>query len=564
MGANPWKPIADMRSMLRLNAAAVQIPIGAEDRFEGVVDLVQRKAYYFDGAFGEVMRTEEVPADLVDFAEEKRTEMIEHLANVDDEVGEVFLNDEEPSIELLKAAIRRQVIATQFVPVFMGTAFKNKGVQALMDGVVDYLPDPSEITNKAIDNAADEATVTVQSDENLPLVALAFKLEESRFGQLTYLRVYQGTIRKGDTIMNVTTGKKLKVPRLVRMNAAEMEDLTEAPAGEIVALFGVDCHSGTTFTDGELQYSMNPIHVPEPVISLAIQPKLAKDTNKFAKALQRFVKEDPTFRLHQDQTSGQTIISGMGELHLEIYCERIRREYDCEVIVGNPKVNYRETITQRAEFNYLHKKQSGGSGQFARVIGYIEPIDTEVHGFDNKFVNGLSGNNVPPEYVPAINKGFEEITAKGPNTGCVVQGVKFTVTDGAAHVVDSSEIAFRLATINGIRHAYPNAGPVILEPVMDVQIEIPEEHQGNVVGELTRRKGQVSNVESRGDGYTVIDAEVPLSKMFGYATDLRSMTQGKGEFTMTYRTHQPILDREEVQAIADKYKASRKDDDEMM
>jgi elongation factor G len=558
-GGQPWKPIADMRRVLRLNAAAVQIPLGRESDFFGVVDIVTRKAYRFDGSSGEKVVEIPIPDDEKALMEEKRTEMLEHLGEVDDEIGEYYLNGEEPPLDVLKAAIRRQTIQTKFVPVFMGSAYKNKGVQLALDGVVDYLPNPTEITNTAFDNDNDEKQVVVSNDPSAPLVGLGFKLEESRFGQLTYLRVYQGTIKKGDNILDVNTNKKVKVPRLVRMSANEMEDVNEAKAGDIVALFGVECHSGTSFTDGSLRWTLSPITVPAPVISLAIKPKNPKDTTKFGKALSRFVKEDPTFTVTNDQESGQTLISGMGELHLDIYCERIRREYDCEVEVGYPEVNYRETIGKKAEFSYLHKKQSGGAGQYARVIGYIEPIEGST---DNEFVNALVGNNVPPEFVPAINKGFEECMRKGPQSGCIMQGVKFVIQDGQAHPVDSNEIAFRLATINGFKQAYNKANPAILEPVMDVEVTTPDEFQGSVISDLTQRRGMIGDVESRGDGSTVVHSQVPLQKLFGYSGTLRSMSQGKAEYAMTYNSHQ-VMPQEDASKVAEKYYASLrvKDDD---
>lgn len=559
-GGNPWKPIDDMRRVLRLNAAAVQIPLGRESGFFGVVDIVQRKAYRFDGASGENVVEIPIPDDEKELMEEKRKEMIERLADVDDQIGEFYMMEEEPPIDAIKQAIRRQTHATKFVPVFMGSAFKNKGVQLALDGVVDYLPSPTEVKNTAFDNDDNEKAVVLGSSPSAPLVALGFKLEESRFGQLTYLRMYQGTLKKGDNILDVNTNKKIKVPRLVRMSANEMEDVQEAKAGDIVALFGVECHSGTSFTDGSLRYTLSPITVPAPVISLAVKPKEPKDTTKFGKALQRFVKEDPTFTVTNDQESGQTLISGMGELHLDIYCERIRREYGCEVEVGYPEVNYRETIGSKAEFSYLHKKQSGGSGQYARVIGYIEPHD-DPH--ENEFVNDLSGNNVPPEFVPAIQKGFEEVMRKGPQTGCMMQGVRFVIQDGQSHPVDSNEIAFRLATINGFKQAYKNANGAILEPVMEVEVTTPDEFQGTLVSDMTRRKGYINNVESRGDGSTIIQCEVPLAKMFGYSNFCRSASQGKAEYSMVYKDHAPAA-QDDAKAIADKYHASLKNKDEDM
>jgi elongation factor G len=418
--------------------------------------------------------------------------LIEALAECDEAIGEKFLMEEEPTEDEIRAAIRRATIATKFVPVFMGSAYKNKGVQKLLDGVIDYLPNPTEVrlgtrlhachhlmttplavlnltqmaiqchcsyqsqvVNMGIDNANEEKQVVLASTSEKPLIALAFKLEESRFGQLTYMRVYQGVLRKGDTIMNVTTGKKVKVPRVVRMHSNEMQDVNEGKAGDIIAMFGIDCHSGTTFTDGS-QITLSPMRVPEPVISLAVKPKVHKDAPKFGKALARFVKEDPTFKVHADPESGETIISGMGELHLEIYCERIKREYDCEVVVGYPQVNYRETIGMKSDFNYLHKKQSGGAGQYGRVIGYIEPLNDDTGNKQYEFVNALTGNNIPPEFVNPISKGFDEAVGKGPNTGCKIENVRVVLVDGQSHPVDSNEIAFRLAAI----------GSFLFRPVM--------------------------------------------------------------------------------------------------
>lgn len=551
-GATPWKPIDDLRKVLRLNAVAMQIPLGRESDFYGLVDLLTQKAVRFEGSNGEIITEIPVPENELALMHEKRHALIEALADLDDGIAEYFMDDKEPPLELMKTVLRKATIDNKIVPVFMGSAFKNKGVQLALDGVLDYLPDPTEVINMGFDNDNDEAPVRLSSSPKDPLVALGFKLEESRFGQLTYLRIYQGTLKKGDNILDVNTNNKMKVPRLVRMNASDMEDVVEAKAGDIVALFGVECHSGTSFTDGSLRWTLSPINVPDPVISLAVRPKNPKDTTKFGKALSRFVKEDPTFVVSTNQETGQTLISGMGELHLDVYCERIRREYDCEVEVGYPEVNFRETIGQKAEFSYLHKKQSGGSGQYARVIGYIEPTQD---GITNEFVNNLSGNNVPPEFVPAISKGFDEVMRKGPQTGCMMQGVRFVIEDGQSHPVDSNEIAFRLATINGFKQAYQKAYAQILEPLMSVEVQCPDEFQGNVVSDITRRKGMIANVESRGDGNTVISAEVPLQKMFGYSGDLRSETQGKAEYSMTYKEHAPMA-KEDAAVVSQKYQES--------
>lgn len=403
-GANPWRVIDQLRNKLRLTAAAVQIPIGAENNLKGVVDLVNMKAYYNEGENGEVVKTVEVPTELLDAAKERRTELIEHLADVDDEIAEIFLNEEEPTVEQLSAAIRRSTVARKFCPVFMGSAYHNKGVQPMLDGVLTYLPRPYEVDNHALDAKNDEKKVLLSSASSDKLVSLAFKLEEGRFGQLTYLRIYQGTLKKGDWITNSRTGKRVKVSRLVRMHANEMEDVGSVGSGEICALFGIDCASGDTFTDGSISYAMTSIYVPQPVISLSLEPK-GKESPNFSKALNRFQREDPTFRVHVDAESKQTIISGMGELHLEIYVERMKREYNVDCVTGKPQVAFRETINTKVPFNYTHKKQSGGSGQFGRVVGYIEPMEEPAEdGSLVEFVNQTVGMNVPSQYIPAIEK----------------------------------------------------------------------------------------------------------------------------------------------------------------
>lgn len=557
-GANPFKGIDAIRKTLRHNAAAVQIPIGLESELKGVVDLVTMKAMYFHGDNGDDIVIEEIPENLMAMAKEKRHEMIACVADVDEELGELFIMEEEPTVEQLKAAIRRCVLQLKFVPVFMGSAFKNKGVQPLLDGVGDYLPSPAEKVNVALDQNNKEAPVTLVSDVKAPFVALAFKLEERPFGQLTYTRVYQGSLKKGDYIYDVFAKKKTKVQRLVKMHSNNMQDVTSASAGEIIAFFGVDCSSGSTFVSGnsDLRLSMTSMHVPEPVISLSLSPKNMSAGASFSKALQRFQREDPTFRVHVDNDSQETIISGMGELHLEVYVERMKREYKVECVTGMPKVNYRETCSSRADFSFTHKKQSGGAGQYAKVVGYLEPLpedSTEIFAFENKII----GNVIPPEFFPAIEKGFREAIDKGL-AGYPVVGVKVTITDGGYHAVDSSEIAFRLASQYAFREGFRAASPIVLEPLMEVECECPSAFQGSVVAMLNRRKGMIQNVEARdstGD-FTVVKADVPLSKMFGYSTDLRSSTEGKGEFSMEYKLHQPTS-REEQVAIYAQYEKER-------
>ncbi|XP_010258866.1 PREDICTED: elongation factor G, mitochondrial-like [Nelumbo nucifera] len=554
MGADPWKVLNQARSKLRHHSAAVQVPIGLEEEFQGLVDLVQLKAYFFHGSNGEKVVTSDIPADMEALVAEKRRELIEMVSEVDDQLAEAFLNDEPISPSDLEMAIRRATIARKFVPVFMGSAFKNKGVQPLLDGVLSYLPCPAEVSNYALDQTKNEEKVTLSGTPAGPLVALAFKLEEGRFGQLTYLRIYEGIIHKGDFIININTGKKIKVPRLVRMHSDEMEDIQEAHAGQIVAVFGVDCASGDTFTDGSVRYTMTSMNVPEPVMSLAVSPVSKDSGGQFSKALNRFQKEDPTFRVGLDAESGQTIISGMGELHLDIYVERIRREYKVDATVGKPRVNFRETVTQRAEFDYLHKKQTGGQGQYGRVCGYIEPLPME-SPTKFEFENMIIGQAIPSNFIPAIEKGFREACNSGSLIGHPVENVRVVLTDGASHAVDSSELAFKLAAIYAFRQCYAAAKPVILEPVMLVELKAPTEFQGTVTGDINKRKGVIVGNDQDGDD-SVITTHVPLNNMFGYSTALRSMTQGKGEFTMEYKEHSPVSQDVQMQLI-NTYKAAK-------
>ncbi|KAJ6415378.1 hypothetical protein OIU84_004218 [Salix udensis] len=505
------------------------------------------KAYYFHGSNGEKVVTAGIPIEMEALAAEKRRELVETVSEVDDKLADAFLTDEPISTSDLEEAIRRATVAKKFVPVFMGSAFKNKGVQPLLDGVLSYLPSPTEVVNYALDQTKDEEKVVLSGTPDGPLVALAFKLEEGRFGQLTYLRMYEGVICKGDFIINVNTGKKIKIPRLVRMHSDEMEDIQEAHAGQIVAVFGVDCASGDTFTDGSVKYTMTSMNVPEPVMSLAIQPVSKDSGGQFSKALNRFQKEDPTFRVGLDPESGQTIVSGMGELHLDIYVERIRREYKVDASVGKPRVNFRETITKRAEFDYLHKKQTGGQGQYGRVCGYIEPLpqgSTTKFEFDNMIV----GQVIPSNFIPSIEKGFKEAANSGSLIGHPVENIRIALTDGAAHAVDSSELAFKLASIYAFRQCYDAAKPVILEPVMLVELKVPTEFQGTVAGDINKRKGVIVGNDQDGDD-SILTVHVPLNNMFGYSTSLRSMTQGKGEFTMEYKEHSPVSQDVQMQLV---------------
>lgn len=539
-GANPFRVIQAIREKLFLNAAPLQIPIGLEDLHKGVVDLVRMKAIYFDGENGEDLREEEIPADILDLAKEKRDEMISKLADVDDKIGEKFLMEEVISEQELMEGIRRATISLKFVPVMMGSAFKNKGVQPLLDAVASYLPKPVDVTNEGLDQNKSEEKIVIKSDPSAPLVALAFKLEDGRYGQLTYMRIYSGTVKKGDMIMNIAArDKKVKVPRIVRMHSNNMIDVEEAKAGEIVAFFGIECASGDTFTDGQVRITMTSMFIPAAVISLAVSPKDKAGQANFSKALNRFTKEDPTLRVWRDEESAETIMSGMGELHLEIYIERMKREYACEVIAGKPQVAFRETIAAATNYSYTHRKQSGGSGQFAKVQGVMEPIVPLNLDAPYEFVDDVVGGTIPREYIPSCDKGFQEQLKKGMLIGAPVVGVRMKLQDGQYHDVDSSDIAFRIAAMAAIREVYMAAKPTILEPIMKLEVQAPEEFQGTVMGQINQRRGVIQG-SSTMEGYVTIESMVPLVEMFGYSTDLRSATQGKGEFTMEFNQYQAV------------------------
>ena len=527
-GANPFKVRMQLREKLGLNAYMMQIPIGLEDKLEGVVDLVTMKAMYFEGENGTQIRMAEIPQHLLDDAQKYREEMIDAATMFSDELAEAFLEGAETE-EMIRAAVRKGTLAEQFVPVFLGSAYKNKGIQPLLDAVGYYLPDPTEIENTALDIDENEKPVVLGTDENAPVVALGFKLEDGKYGQLTYVRVYQGTLKKGEELFNTRSKKKFKVGRLVRMNSATMEDINEGGPGDIVALFGIDCASGDTFCGGNLNYAMSSMYVPDPVISLSLTPKDKQAADQMSKALNRFTKEDPTFRSYVDKESNQTIIQGMGELHLEVYIERMKREYKCDVETGMPQVAYREAITQRADFNYTHKKQTGGSGQFGRVAGFIEPITEQDYEFDNQ----IKGGAIPSEFIPSCDKGFKEAIKRGTLIGFPIVGTKVTINDGQSHPVDSSDMAFQAAAIGAFREAYKAAKPAILEPIMKVSIEGPQEFQGNIFGLINQRRGIIIS-STEDDNFTRVDAEVPLSEMFGFSTILRSSTQGKAEYSMEF------------------------------
>ena len=548
-GANPFRVADQLRDKLSLNAVMIQIPLGLEDKIQGVVDLITMKAYYNEGESGETVVEREIPTDLPaahleqfkNIAEEAhfyREKMLDGLGHFDERIDELRLEEKDVPVEMIRAAIRKGVVALQLVPVLCGSAYKNRGVQKLLDGVNLYLPNPYDVHNYALDIDKNEEKVEMFCDDSKPLVAYAFKLQESKYGQLTYVRVYQGKIQKGLTIYNQTTKKKVNVGRLVRMHSEKMEEIAESSSGDIVALYGIDCSSGTTFTDGKVNVNMTSMFVPDAVISLKIEAKNRDHLVNMSKALNRFTKEDPTFRCHVDDESGETIISGMGELHLDVYVERMRREYGVEVTTGKPQVAYREAITQKAEFSYTHKKQTGGSGQFAKVGGWIEPIPVD-EAKDYEFVDDIVGGAIPKEFIGSCDKGFQSCLTGGGLIGFPIVRIRCGINDGATHAVDSSDNAFQIASRMAFRETYPKAKPQILEPIMKVQIDTPTEFQGSIMGNLNGRRGVILGT-TEDTHYTRIDVEVPLSEMFGYATELRSMSQGKAEFTMEFAKYEPV------------------------
>jgi len=556
-GANPQRVAQQVSDKLKHKVVLMQLPIGLEADFRGVIDLVAMKAIHFDGEHGEQVRVEEIPDDRRHEAEAAREAMLDAASLYSDALTEAILED-KVSEDLIHAAVRKGTLSLELTPVFLGSAYKNKGVQPLLDAVTRYLPSPLDVENSGVDLSNDEAPIALSPDPNKPLVALAFKLEESRYGQLTYLRIYQGAMAKGTSIVNSRTKRHHKVGRLGRIHADKMEDIQEAYAGDIVAMFGIDCASGDTFTDESVEIAMSSMHVPEPVISLSVKPADSKTQDNMAKALGRFVREDPTFRAGVDPESGETVISGMGELHLDVYVERMRREYGVAVQTGQPRVAYRETISQRADFDVIHKKQTGGAGQYARVGGYVEPL-TEGEHFE--FVNEVRGGAIPTEYIPSVEKGFRASLEKGRLIGFPATGIRLVLNDGQAHSVDSSDMAFQVAGRKAFRDVYGRARPIILEPVMKLAVECPSEFQGAALKTVMQRRGTVIGTTEQ-DGFCCLEAEVPLAEMFGYATDLRSVTQGKAEFTLEFARYLPVpaeVGKRLIEEYSDEVKKS--DDD---
>lgn len=533
-GANPAKVSKQLKNKLGHNSVMMQLPIGLEDRHEGVIDLVLMKALYFEGDYGEKVVEKQIPDEYMDEAVNAREEMVDEVSLFSDDLTDAILEEKEITQDLIMQAVRTGTLARQMTPVFLGSAYKNKAVQPLLGAVINYLPSPPDIENEATDLDNNDESVALESSFDKPTVALAFKLEDGQYGQLTYIRVYQGAINKGDTLINSRDGKKIKAGRLIRMHSSQMEEVEAIPAGHIGAMFGVDCASGDTFVSSTINYSMLAMHVMDPVISLSIIPKDNKAQINMSKALNRFTKEDPTFKTYVDKETGDTIIQGMGELHLEVYVERMKREYDAQVTTGKPRVAYRETVTKKALFNFTHKKQTGGAGQFGRVAGFMEPCEEEF-----EFVNKITGGRIPTQYIPSCEKGFKGCLDKGPKLEFPVTGIKVTIDDGAYHAVDSSEMAFQAAARGAFLEAYMKARPVIKEPIMKVVIESPNEFQGACMGLINQRRGVIQGSSEEGV-MSVIESLVPLSDMFGFSTVLRSATQGKAQFTMEFSTYKQV------------------------
>ncbi|MEX0799090.1 MAG: elongation factor G, partial [Bacteriovoracaceae bacterium] len=568
MGAGAEKGARELKEKLHHNAVLMQIPIGAEEDFAGVVDLVTKEAYYFDGDNGENVRVEECPADLVGLMEEKRAAMLDEVSAFDDEVMEKYLEGEELTEEEIHKCVRNGVNSLELTPVYMGSAFKNKGVQPLLNAVARYLPSPlSAAKPSGLKKTKEgEVKITLEPDFEKPLVCMAFKITDEQFGQLTYTRIYQGTLNKGETIWNTRTGKKVRIGRMVRMNSNDRDNIDSASAGDIIAMVGIDCASGDTFVgrDDMLNISCEGMHIPIPVIELSIKAKDKDQQAKMAKGLNRFRKEDPTFHVFTDEESGETRIAGMGELHLEIYVERLKREYKADVEVGAPQVNYRETIRMEAPFDYTHKKQTGGSGQFGQVVGAIRPLPADKKEREDqnfKFNNKIKGGSIPSEFIGACEKGFEDIMEKGPLAAFPLIDVEVDLVDGKYHDVDSSDMAFRIASRQAMRQAIRKASPVLLEPFMQVQVETPDDFQGFVIGDLSSRRGLIQGSETGNDGETIVNAQVPLSEMFGYSTDLRSGTAGKATYTMEFAEYKECPANVQAQVIKEREEKLASDDE---
>jgi len=533
MGGDYEMSLNSIKQRLNPNAVAIQLPIGVEEAHKGVINLLTKKAYEFHGQHGEKIEEVEIPEDMKDKVEKYRSEMVEKVVEFDDELTEKYLNGEEVSIEELKRAIRKGVVSTQLFPVLFGSALKNVGVQLVLDAVIDYLPSPLDVPDvEALDPRDEEKKITVKADDGVSFAGLAFKIATDPFvGKLCFIRVYQGVLKSGSYVLNSSNGKKERIGRIVRMHANHREEVKEVYSGDIAAVIGLkDTVTGNTLCDEDKPILLESITFPEPVIKIAVEPKTKADQEKMGIALQKLAEEDPTFRVETDEESNQTLISGMGELHLDIIVDRMKREFKVEANIGQPQVSYRETIKTTAEAEGKYIKQSGGRGQYGHCWLRIEPQE-EGAGFE--FADEVKGGVIPREYIPAVEKGVKEAVEQGIMAGYPMVDIKAAVYDGSYHEVDSSEIAFKMAAIIAFKDACKKANPVLLEPIMKVEVITPEEYMGNIVGDLNSKRGQIGQMGDRGN-VKVIDAKVPLAEMFGYATALRSMSQGRANYSMEF------------------------------
>jgi elongation factor G len=556
LGADFYRVVDQVENVLKANALVMTLPIGVEDDFKGVVDLLTRKAWIWDETGDPLNYTiEDVPADMADDVETWREQLIEKAIDVDDEVMGAYLDGKEPDIETVKRCIRTGTINLDFFPTYCGSAFKNKGVQLVLNAVVDYLPNPTEVKPQPeVDLDGNETGEFAVVDVTKPLRMLAFKIMDDRYGALTFCRVYTGMLNKGDSILNTFTGKTERIGRLVEMHADSREDVDSAQAGDIIAVIGMkNVRTGHTLCDPKHPATLEPMVFPDPVISVAVSPKDKAGSEKMGLALGKMVQEDPSFRVETDQESGECIIKGMGELHLDIKVDILRRTHGVDVTVGKPQVAYRETITRLVDDTYTHKKQTGGSGQFAKIEYTVEPLEP---GSGFQFESKVTGGNVPREFWPAIEKGFSTSLVEGVMAGFPMLDMKVTLTDGSAHAVDSSAIAFEIAARAAYRQTIPKASPQLLEPIMKVDVFTPDDHVGDVIGDLNRRRAMIQGQESGPTGVRV-KAEAPLSEMFGYIGDLRTMTSGRGQFSMEF-AHYSACPRNVADAVIEEVQAREK------
>jgi elongation factor G len=549
-GADPLRVTEEVREKLGSDAIMMQLPIGLAEDFEGVIDLVTMRALYFDGEHGESVREEAIPGPMLEEAEAGRMAMLERLAMYSDELMERLLNEQEISEELVHQVTRQAVQQLDAAPVFLGSAFKNKGVQPLLDAVIRYLPSPldQKITASRFDDA--EQSIALTADPSDHFVGMAFKLVDDAFGQLTFMRIYQGTVSKGKTYFNQRTGRKERFSRIYRMHSDKRVEIDEATAGDIVAVMGIDAASGDTYASQREYCTLESIYVPPPVITIAVNPENRNDADRLGKALARFRKEDPTFQVRSDQESGEILIAGMGELHLEVYLERIRREYQVVVQASPPQVSYREAPSVAAKYNYKHKKQTGGSGQYAHIIGTFEPLP-QPSELEFEFEENVVGGRVPKQFIPSVQKGFRECLLKGPLAEFPVIGLKTTLDDGSFHDVDSSDKAFQMCARRCFRETFKKTKPVLLEPIMKVEVECPESFQGAITSDLSSRRGIIGSTGMLGKGI-LISGQVPLAETFGYATDLRSLTQGQGTFSLELHTYRRVPASIQQEIIAER------------